>query len=97
MMSSNLSIANFNAANSKRNSLYFISDWDVHFEAYTIGWSLLVVLPPFPTSVNLCANIALNPSWHLSEVIMKGVPSKCGALSTGSNVSVILMARKVDW
>ena len=97
MMSLNLSIVNFNAANFKRNGLYFVSDWDVCFEAYAIGWSLLVVLLPFPTSVNLCANITPNPSWHPSKVIMKGVPSKCGALSTGSNVSAILMARKADW
>ena len=64
-----------------------ILDWDVHFEVYAIGWSLLVVLLPFPTSANLCANITLNPSWHPSKVIMKGVLSKCGALSTGSDVS----------
>ena len=52
MMLLNLSIVNFNAANSKRNGLYFILDWDVRFEVYTIGWSLLVVLLPFPTYVN---------------------------------------------
>src|SRR5882762_9613141 len=58
MMFENLSRANFKAANSRRNGLYFSSDFEVLFEAKAIGCLLVTVFPLGSTVLNLCVSTA---------------------------------------
>src|ERR1700674_5002875 len=83
IMSLNLSIANFSVVNSNMNGLYFSSTGDVHFEAKAIGCNLLATLPFGTVSMDFWASTAPKLSLQLSDVTMKGVPSKQGALRTG--------------
>src|ERR1700679_1539196 len=58
MVSENLSNANFNAANSRRNGLYFSSDFEVLLDANAIGCSRLTTFPLGNTVSNLCVSTA---------------------------------------
>ena len=93
MVSENLSRANFSAANSRRNGLYFSSDLEVRLDANAIGWSLVTTFPLGRTVSNRCASTAPNASLHPSVVTIKGVPSHLGPLSTGSAVMAAFRAR----
>lgn len=57
-----------------------------------MGCILLMVFPPFCVSENLCACIAMNPSWHPSDVTMNDDLSKQGALRMGSDIRAIFRA-----
>ncbi|RXW11888.1 hypothetical protein EST38_g13967, partial [Candolleomyces aberdarensis] len=86
-MSENLSNPNFSAANSERNDLYFLSVFEVRFDANAIGCLLFTDFPFGSTVWNLCASTAPNASAHPSVVITKFVPSYFGFFSTGPDVS----------
>ncbi|KAJ2935238.1 hypothetical protein H1R20_g1857, partial [Candolleomyces eurysporus] len=86
-MSENLSNPNFSAVNSERNDLYFLSVFEVRFNANAIGCLLFTDFLFGSTVWNLCASTAPNASTHPSIVITKFVLSYFGFLSTGSDVS----------
>ena len=95
MMSENLSKANLRAANSSRKGLYFISVAEVLLEAKVMGCSRDTTFPPGRLVVTLCDNTPAKESVDPSVVKMKGVPSYCGAESTGSEISWALSVKKV--
>ena len=94
-MLANLSNEYFNAANSSRKGLYFSSEGDVHFDVKPMGCSRVTTFPPGSGVAIFWESTPAKASLHVSVVRMKCVPSKRGAVSTGSETRCAFKLTKV--
>ena len=75
--------------------MYFSSEGDVHFDVKPMGCGRVTTFPPGSVVAIFWESTPAKASLHASVVRMKCVPSKRGAVSTGSETRHALSLQKL--
>ena len=97
MYSSNSSMLNLNAANSRRTGSYLASLGDMCFKQKLMGYHLVTFLPFLSVSSKGCESQPARPSPEPSVVILNRRPSYWGLRTTGSDDKITLSMTNAFW